>query len=67
VPIGNWVLREACRQARTWMNTGLPLGTMAVNISALEFRDEHFLDGVFTILKETGLDPKFLELELTAS
>jgi diguanylate cyclase (GGDEF)-like protein/PAS domain S-box-containing protein len=67
VPIGNWVLREACRQARTWIDTGLPLGTMAVNISALEFRDEHFLDGVFTILKETGLDPKYLELELTES
>jgi diguanylate cyclase (GGDEF)-like protein len=67
VPIGNWVLREACRQARTWIDTGLPLGTMAVNISALEFRDDHFLDGVFTILKETGLDPKFLELELTES
>jgi diguanylate cyclase (GGDEF)-like protein/PAS domain S-box-containing protein len=67
VPIGNWVLREACRQARTWIDTGLPLGTIAVNISALEFRDDHFLDGVFTILKETGLDPKFLELELTES
>jgi diguanylate cyclase (GGDEF)-like protein/PAS domain S-box-containing protein len=67
VPIGNWVLREACKQARNWIDTGLPLGTMAVNISALEFRDEHFLDGVFTVLKETGLDPKFLELELTES
>ncbi len=67
VPIGNWVLREACKQARTWLDAGLPLGTMAVNISALEFRDEHFLDGVFTILKETGLDPKYLELELTES
>ena len=40
---------------------------MAVNISAMEFRDEHFLDGVSAILKETGLDPKYLELELTES
>jgi diguanylate cyclase (GGDEF)-like protein/PAS domain S-box-containing protein len=67
LPIGNWVLREACRQARAWVDAGLPLATMAVNISAMEFRDEHFLDGVFTILKETALDPRALELELTES
>jgi diguanylate cyclase (GGDEF)-like protein/PAS domain S-box-containing protein len=63
--IGNWVLREACKQARAWLDAGLPLGTMAVNISAMEFRDENFLDGVFAILKETSLDPRCLELELT--
>jgi diguanylate cyclase (GGDEF)-like protein/PAS domain S-box-containing protein len=67
VPIGNWVLREACKQARTWMDAGLPLATMAVNISAMEFRDEDFLDGVFRILRETGLNPAALELELTES
>jgi diguanylate cyclase (GGDEF)-like protein/PAS domain S-box-containing protein len=67
VPIGNWVLREACKQARTWMDAGLPLATMAVNISAMEFRDEDFLDGVFRILQQTGLDPAALELELTES
>jgi EAL domain-containing protein (putative c-di-GMP-specific phosphodiesterase class I) len=67
VPIGNWVLREACKQARTWMDAGLPLATMAVNISAMEFRDEDFLDGVFRVLQDTGLDPGVLELELTES
>jgi len=67
LPIGNWVLREACKQARTWMDMGLPLGAMGVNISAVEFRNECFLEGVFAILKDTGLDPKFLELELTES
>jgi diguanylate cyclase (GGDEF)-like protein/PAS domain S-box-containing protein len=67
LPIGNWVLREACRQARAWVDAGLPLGTMAVNISAMEFRDENFLEGVFAILKDTGLDPRSLELELTES
>ena len=66
-PIGNWVLREACKQARAWVDAGLPLATMAVNISAMEFRDENFLEGVFAILKDTGLDPRFLELELTES
>ena len=67
LPIGNWVLREACKQAQAWAVAGLALGTIAVNISAIEFRDEHFLEGVFRILKDTGLDPKSLELELTES
>jgi len=66
-PIGNWVLREACKQARAWVDAGLPLGTMAVNVSAMEFRDRNFPDGVFSILDETGLDPRTLELELTES
>jgi diguanylate cyclase (GGDEF)-like protein/PAS domain S-box-containing protein len=67
VPIGNWVLREACQQARSWIEAGLPATTMAVNISAIEFRDERFLNGVFAALDDTGLDPKSLELELTES
>jgi diguanylate cyclase (GGDEF)-like protein/PAS domain S-box-containing protein len=67
LPIGKWVLREACRQARTWADAGLSLVSMAVNISAVEFRKDNFVQGVFTILEETGLDPKFLELELTES
>jgi EAL domain-containing protein (putative c-di-GMP-specific phosphodiesterase class I) len=65
VPIGNWALREACKQARTWMDAGLTLPSMAVNISAIEFRAENFLEGVFAILKETDVDPRSLELELT--
>jgi diguanylate cyclase (GGDEF)-like protein/PAS domain S-box-containing protein len=67
LPIGNWVLREACTQARAWVDAGLPLATMAVNISAMEFRDENFLKGVFSVLKDTGLNPGSLELELTES
>jgi diguanylate cyclase (GGDEF)-like protein/PAS domain S-box-containing protein len=67
LPIGAWVLREACRQARAWMDAGLPLTSMAVNVSALEFRHEGFLDGVSAILGETNLDPRSLELELTES
>ena len=65
LPIGAWVLHEACRQAQAWLNAGLPLGTIAVNISAMQLRDKDFLDGVFGILNETGLEPRFLELELT--
>ena len=67
LPIGDWVLREACTQARAWLDAGLPAATMAVNVSAMEFRDENFLEGVFAILDETGLDPRALELELTES
>jgi len=67
LPIGNWVLREACKQARAWLDAGLPLGTMAVNISSMEFRDDNFLESVFAILKETGLNPRSLEMELTES
>jgi len=67
LPIGRWVLREACRQARAWTDAGLPQTSVAVNVSAIEFRDEGFLENVFAILAETKLDPSFLELELTES
>jgi diguanylate cyclase (GGDEF)-like protein/PAS domain S-box-containing protein len=67
LPIGAWVLREACRQVVAWKHAGLPHTKIAVNVSALEFRAERFLDGVFNILAETGLDPASLELELTES
>jgi len=67
LPIGAWVLREACKQARAWVDAGLPATTMAVNVSAMEFRGENFLEGLFATLGETGLDPSSLELELTES
>jgi diguanylate cyclase (GGDEF)-like protein/PAS domain S-box-containing protein len=67
LPIGNWVLFEACKQARAWVDAGLPLTTIAVNISAMEFRNKDFLDGVFAVLGQTRLDPRYLELELTES
>jgi diguanylate cyclase (GGDEF)-like protein/PAS domain S-box-containing protein len=65
LPIGRWVLREACRQARAWQDAGLPPLPIAVNVSAVEFRDKGFVEGVRTILSETGLDARYLELELT--
>jgi EAL domain-containing protein (putative c-di-GMP-specific phosphodiesterase class I) len=67
VPIGRWVLREACRQAKAWLDAGLPLGSIAANVSAMEFRNESFLEDLFAILSETGLNPRSLELELTES
>lgn len=67
VPIGVWVLREACRQARTWQDAGLPPIPVAVNISAVQFRHKDFLESLAAILKDTGLAPRYLELELTES
>jgi diguanylate cyclase (GGDEF)-like protein len=67
VPIGRWVLREACRQVQAWLDAGLPAVPVAVNISAIEFRHKDFLAGVALTLKDTGLNPQYLELELTES
>ncbi len=67
VPIGRWVLREACCQVQAWLDVGLPAVPVAVNISAVEFRQKDFVDAVAQILKETGLAPGYLELELTES
>jgi diguanylate cyclase (GGDEF)-like protein/PAS domain S-box-containing protein len=65
IQIGRWVLREACWQMRAWQDAGLPLLPLAVNVSAVEFRDESFVEGLRAILSETGLQARYLELELT--
>ena len=67
VPIGAWVLREACRQAQSWQDEGLPPVPVAVNISAVQFRHKDFLQSLARILSDTGLAPRYLELELTES
>jgi diguanylate cyclase (GGDEF)-like protein/PAS domain S-box-containing protein len=65
VPIGRWVLREACRQARAWQAAGLPPLCIATNISPVELRAPDFVSGVRAVLTETGLEPRYLELEIT--
>jgi diguanylate cyclase (GGDEF)-like protein/PAS domain S-box-containing protein len=67
IPIGHWVLREACAQAKRWEDAGLKPVSVAVNISALEFRHKDFVAGVRVILNETGLKPSSLQLEITES
>ena len=65
VPIGRWVLREACRQTKSWMDADLAPMSVAINISAVELRSKGFVQGVRAVLHETGLDARFLEFELT--
>jgi diguanylate cyclase (GGDEF)-like protein/PAS domain S-box-containing protein len=65
VPIGRWVLREACRQAKSWQDTDLVPTPVAINVSAVELRSRGFVPGVRAVLKETGLNPRYLEFELT--
>jgi EAL domain-containing protein (putative c-di-GMP-specific phosphodiesterase class I) len=67
VPIGDWVLRSACKQAARWAASGLPRLTVAVNVSARQFGEPGWVDSVKRVLDETGLDPSCLELELTES
>ncbi|MDP1524957.1 MAG: EAL domain-containing protein [Rhodocyclaceae bacterium] len=67
VPIGRWVLREACRQNRAWQDAGLATVPVAINVSALEFRHPEFLEGVDQALAESGLASDLLQIELTES
>jgi diguanylate cyclase (GGDEF)-like protein/PAS domain S-box-containing protein len=65
VPIGTWVLQEACRQTATWQRAGYPLKGMAVNVSAVQFSRPDFVRTIDEVLTHSGLEPRFLELELT--
>jgi predicted signal transduction protein with EAL and GGDEF domain len=67
VPIGEWVLRTAGTAARQWQQEGLLLASLAVNVSAVQFRQEGFCKLVRTVLNDTGLAPEVLQLELTES
>jgi EAL domain-containing protein (putative c-di-GMP-specific phosphodiesterase class I) len=67
VPVGEWVLRKACTQARAWQFAGLSHLRVSVNLSPMQFREKELPRKVESILRETGLDPGSLELELTES
>ncbi|MCE0462025.1 MULTISPECIES: GGDEF and EAL domain-containing protein [Pseudomonas] len=67
VPLSQWVLQEACQQARSWQAQGMRALYLSVNISAIDFRQRGFVEGIARTLKETGLDPTQLELEITES
>jgi diguanylate cyclase (GGDEF)-like protein/PAS domain S-box-containing protein len=65
IPLGEWVLRTACAQIKTWHDAGLPQVTVSVNVSARQFRDEALVQNVADALERTGLEARWLELELT--
>lgn len=65
IPIGEWVLYTACRQNKIWQNMGLPPLKIAVNLSARQFQQSNLADTIAQILRETDLEPKYLELEIT--
>jgi len=67
VPIGEWTLRRACRQAVAWQAAGQPGLRLAVNLSALQFQQRNLPEGIRRVLEETGLDPRHLEIEITES
>jgi diguanylate cyclase (GGDEF)-like protein/PAS domain S-box-containing protein len=67
VPIGKWVLGETCRQIREWLNAGLPVVPVAVNVSPAEFRHKDFLEGFARILAATGVMPLYVQIEITES
>ncbi|MGI9166020.1 MAG: putative bifunctional diguanylate cyclase/phosphodiesterase [Pyrinomonadaceae bacterium] len=67
LPLGEWVLRTACKQNRKWQDKGFPAMSVGVNISARQFQQQHLAETVIRILDEVGLAPRFLELELTES
>jgi len=66
-PIGDWVLHEACRQNKAWQDAGLPPMTVCVNVSARQFKDKSLVGRVVSALHDSGLEAKYLELELTES
>ena len=66
-PLSEWVLREACRQNKAWQDEGLPRARVSVNLSARQFQQRDIAKLVMSILEETGLEPQYLELELTES
>jgi len=67
LPLGEWVLRTACARVKKWQDTGLGPIHIAVNLSARQFRQQNLTRQVAAVLEDTGLDPCFLELELTES
>ncbi|WP_435923622.1 putative bifunctional diguanylate cyclase/phosphodiesterase [Paenibacillus sp. DYY-L-2] len=67
VELGEWVLWEACRTNKRWQDAGYPKLPVSVNVSAVQFRHPHFVRTVETVLEQTGLEPKYLELEVTES
>jgi|GEM_PF-1031338 len=67
IPLGEWIIRTVCRQIKAWADEGLPVVKIGVNLSARQFQTKSIVDSIRTILEETGIDPAYLQLEITES
>ncbi|MFC5648153.1 putative bifunctional diguanylate cyclase/phosphodiesterase [Paenibacillus solisilvae] len=67
LPLGEWVLRAACKQNKAWQDVGLPPMMMSVNLSMRQFRQHQLAERIRSILEQTGMEPRYLELEITES
>ncbi len=67
IPIGEWVIQEACRQAKSWQEEGVPILNLSINLSARQFHKQTIVETISDILQKTGFDPRHLELEITES
>ena len=67
LPLGEWVLRAACKQNKAWQDAGLPPMMMSVNLSMRQFRQHQLAERIRTILEQIGMEPRYLELEITES
>ena len=67
IPIGEWVIKEACMQAASWLEDGVPILNLSINLSARQFHKQTIVETISAILRETGFDPHHLELEITES
>ncbi len=65
--LGEWILKEACRQNKAWQDLGLPSIRVAVNVSVKQLQQPHFVNKLREIIVETGIDPELLEIEMTES
>jgi len=65
VSLGEWVLETACRQMDSWLKKGLPIKNIAVNLSGRQFKQEELVDNIKKIISDSGIEPKYLELEIT--
>ncbi|CAB1250469.1 EAL domain-containing protein [Clostridium sp. WLY-B-L2] len=67
VPIGEWVLKTACRQNKLWKNRGYSYDFISINVSTIQLKNDNFINTVRNVLEETGLKPEYLEIEITES
>ncbi len=67
IPIGAWVLRQACHQLKIWQDENLPLQRLSINISNVQFGDQELIHNIRSIIEDTGCDPRLLEFEITES